>query len=149
MDIIQLIDHLENLVNESRSIPLSNNIAVDLDRILDLIDQMKSSIPIEIQEAKKITGNKERIQIQAKEEAKRIIALAREEASKYISDESIVEQAQLKANEIIAIAQNDAENLRIQADAYALQSLQKLEVDLERIINQVRSGISTLTEEEY
>ena len=149
MDIIQLIDHLENLVNESRSIPLSNNIAVDLDRILDLIDQMKSSIPIEIQEAKKITGNKERIQIQAKEEAKRIISLAREEASKYISDESIVEQAQLKANEIIAIAQNDAENLRIQADAYALQSLQKLEVDLERIINQVRSGISTLTEEEY
>jgi cell division septum initiation protein DivIVA len=149
MDIIQLIDHLENLVNESRSIPLSNNIAVDLDRILDLIDQMKSSIPIEIQEAKKISGNRERIQIQAKEEAKRIISLAREEASKHISDESIVEQAQLKANEIIAIAQNDAENLRIQADAYALQSLQKLEIDLERIMNQVRSGIATLTEDDY
>lgn len=149
MDIIQLIDHLEALVNESRSIPLSNNIAVDLDRILDLIDQMKSSIPREIQEAKKITGNKERIQIQAKEEAKRIIALAREEVANLVDDESIVEQSHLKANEIIAAAQHEAENLRIQADAYALQSLQKLELDLERIMNQVRSGIVSLTEEEY
>ena len=41
MDILHLVDRLEELFNESRAIPLTKNVAVDEDRMLDLIDQMR------------------------------------------------------------------------------------------------------------
>jgi len=48
MDILQLVDKLEELFNESRPLPLTNNVIVDEDRMLDLIDQMRVAIPDEV-----------------------------------------------------------------------------------------------------
>ncbi len=45
MDILQLIDRLEELFNESKNIPLTRNVMVDEDRMLDIIDQMRIAIP--------------------------------------------------------------------------------------------------------
>ena len=47
MDILQLIDRLEELFNESKAIPLTRNVMVDEDRMLDIIDQMRIAIPEE------------------------------------------------------------------------------------------------------
>ena len=48
MDILQLIDRLEELFNESKAIPLTRNVMVDEDRMLDIIDQMRIAIPEEV-----------------------------------------------------------------------------------------------------
>ena len=45
MDILHLVDRLEELVNEGRRLPLSNKVMVDEQKIWDLIDQMRISIP--------------------------------------------------------------------------------------------------------
>ena len=44
MDILQLIDRLEELFNESKNIRLTRNVMVDEDRMLDIIDQMRIAI---------------------------------------------------------------------------------------------------------
>ena len=51
MDILQLIDRLEELFNESKNIPLTRNVMVDEDRMLDIIDQMRIAIPEEVKKA--------------------------------------------------------------------------------------------------
>ena len=47
MDILQLIDRLEELFNDGKPIPFTHNVAVDEDRMLDIIDQMRIAIPEE------------------------------------------------------------------------------------------------------
>src|SRR5436189_1239570 len=57
MDILQLIDRLEELFNESKAIPLTRNVMVDEDRMLDIIDQMRIAIPEEVKKAQQLLGN--------------------------------------------------------------------------------------------
>ncbi|NMC54377.1 MAG: ATPase, partial [Chloroflexi bacterium] len=45
MDILHLVDRLEELFNESRSVPFTHSVIVDEDLMLDIIDQMRVSIP--------------------------------------------------------------------------------------------------------
>jgi hypothetical protein len=42
MDILHLVDRLEELLNQSRPLPFTHNVMVDEDRMLDIIDQMRS-----------------------------------------------------------------------------------------------------------
>ena len=71
MDILQLIDRLEELFNESKSIPLTRNVMVDEDRMLELIDQMRIAIPEEVKKAQQLVAHRDRVMAQAQEESNR------------------------------------------------------------------------------
>lgn len=146
MDILHLVDRLEELFNESRPIPFTNNVVVDEDRMLDLIDQMRVAIPDQVKKAQKLISERDRTLAQAQEEANRTIKLARERSEGLMERDSIVEAAQARADQVLKQAQLDAEATRREADQYVLEALTSLEVELERIISQVRNGIRTLQE---
>jgi len=80
MDILHLVDRLEELFNESRVIPLTHSVVVDENRFMDIIDQMRVSVPDEIKKAQQINVQRDRILAQAQEEANRTLALAREKS---------------------------------------------------------------------
>ncbi len=80
MDILHLVDRLEEIVNTGKAVPLTRNVIVDTTALMDIIDQMRISIPEEIKKAQQITAQKDRILAQAQEEANRTVALAREKA---------------------------------------------------------------------
>lgn len=144
MDILHLVDRLEELFNESRPIPLTNNVVVDEDRFLDLIDQMRVAIPDEVKKAQKLVSERDRTLAQAQEEAQRTIKLARDKGENLIGRDSIVEAAQARADQIIDQAKIDAEAIRREADEYALEILTNLEIEMERILTQVRNGIRAI-----
>lgn len=144
MDILHLVDRLEELFNESRSLPFTSNVIVDEDRMLDLIDQMRVAIPEEVKSAQKMVSERDRTMAQAQEEAQRTIRLAREKGDTLIERDSIVEAAQARAEQILEQAKLDAEATRHEADQYVLDSLQNLELEMERILNQVRNGVRAL-----
>jgi len=144
MDILHLVDRLEELFNESRPIPFTNNVIVDEDRMLDIIDQMRVAIPDQVKQAEKLLAERDRTLAQAQEEASRTVQLAREKSEGLLERDSIVEAAQTKGEQIIEQAQRDAEATRLEADNYVLETLTTLEIEMERIINQVRNGIRTL-----
>lgn len=144
MDILHLIDRLEELFNESRPIPFTHNVIVDEDRMLDLIDQMRVAIPEEVKKSQQVLAQKDRILAQAQEEANRTLALAREKSEQLIERDALVQSAQARADQVVAQIQADAEMQRIEADRYVVDTLKNLEMELERYINQVRNGITTL-----
>jgi len=144
MDILHLVDRLEELFNESRPIPLTNNVIVDEDRMLDIIDQMRVAIPEQVKLAEKLLAERDRTLAQAQEEAKRTVNLAREKSEGMLERDSIVEAAQTRADQILQQAQLDAEATRAEADEYVLDTLTNLEIEMERILNQVRNGIRAL-----
>jgi cell division septum initiation protein DivIVA len=144
MDILHLVDRLEELFNESRPIPLTHNVIVDEDRFLDLIDQMRISIPEEVKKAQQVYSQKDRVLAQAQEEANRTIALAREKADTLVEKDAIAQDAQRRAGQILEQARMEAENVKAGAEQYSMDALMNLEIELERLLNQVRNGIQVL-----
>jgi dsDNA-specific endonuclease/ATPase MutS2 len=148
MDILQLIDRLEELFNESKSIPLTRNVMVDEDRMLDIIDQMRIAIPEEVKKAQQLLGQRDRVLAQAQEEANRTLELARQKADQMVAKDMVAQEAIRRAEQIVAQARNEAENIRADADEYAMTSLMQLQDELEQITNQVANGIRLLKDEQ-
>lgn len=144
MDILHLVDRLEELFNESRPIWFTHSVLVDEDRMLDLIDQMRVSIPEEIKKAQQILAQKDRILAQAQEEANRTLALAREKAEQFVERDAIIQAAQARAEQIIQQSRNEVEFTKREADEYVIETLTRLEGELEKILTQVRNGVMAL-----
>jgi len=148
MDILQLIDRLEELFNESKAVPLTRNVMVDEDRMLDIIDQMRIAIPEEVKKAQQLLSQRDRVLAQAQEEANRTLELARQKSDQLVTKDTVAQEAQRRADQIIAQSRVEAENIRADADDYAMSSLTQLEAELERITNQVANGIRLLSNEQ-
>ncbi len=144
MDILHLVDRLEELFNESRPIPLTHSVIVDEDRILEIIDQMRISIPEEVKKAQQIIAQRDRVLAQAQEEANRTIGLAKQKMEELLTRDAIVQAAQTRSEQILAQARVDAETTRREADDYIIESLGQLESELTRLLTQARNGIAKL-----
>jgi vacuolar-type H+-ATPase subunit H len=147
MDILHLVDRLEELFNESRAFPFTRNVMVDEDKMLDIIDQMRVTVPEEVKKAQTLLTQKDRILAQAQEEAGRIVALAKEKAEQIVEREAIVKSAQTRATQIVNQAREDANVTRRDADDYVIDSLQSMEEEVTRLLTQVRNGIRKIEED--
>jgi len=148
MDILHLVDCLEELFNNSKPIPLSRSVVVDENSFMDIIDQMRISIPEEIKKAQQIIAQKDRILAQAQEEANRTVTIAREKSERMVEKSDIYQSAQTKAEDITRQAQLDAEQALHDADRYVADTLMGLERELKRVLAQVENGINAIQPKE-
>lgn len=145
MDILHLVDRLEELFNDSRPIPLTHSVIVDEDRMLEIIDQMRISIPEEVKKSQQVIAQRDRVLAQAQEEANRTISLAKQKGEEIVDRDAIVQAAQARAEQILEQARADVETVRSDADEYVIESLTALEAELNRLLGQARNGIAKLT----
>lgn len=141
MDIQHLVDRLEDLIDEGRHMPFSKYTLVDEERALEIIDQMRISIPEEIEKASRVLATRDRIMAQANEEAARVVQIARQRSEHLLDQEVSVQAAQNRAANIIEQARQEAEALIVEADGYVLEVLTQLEQDLLKTLTVVRNGI--------
>ena len=45
MDVLVLIDKLDDLVHNAKSVPMTDQVRVDKEEIYDILDQMRATIP--------------------------------------------------------------------------------------------------------
>lgn len=140
IDILYLVDHLENLVASSRRMPLVNQILLKEADILSILDQMRTSIPDEIKQARRIIQDKERFLAQAQDDASKIIERAHEDAKEAVTRENL-----------LRLADEKAEQIKIEADAYVVETLRALrdhltsiEIDIDRSILSIEKGLASL-----
>ena len=100
---------------------------IDRRRLLDLVDQLRAAVPVEVREARDTLNRKEEVLAQAQSEAERILEDAKRDAD-----------AKREEGGRLASEQMD------EADRYALEMLRKLEQQLAAFMASVRSGIDTL-----
>lgn len=159
MDILYLVDRLENLVASSRRMPLVNQILIKEADILSIIDQMRTSIPDEIKQARRIIQDKERILAQAQSEASALLAKAREETERAMNQQGLLRAAETRSKELVNQAEEQAhamihsveeesEQLKIDADGYVVETLTNLrdhlssiEMDVSRTILSIEKGL--------
>ena len=149
---------METLVETSKSVPVSGNILVDRKKVMELVDQLRLTIPEEIRSAEDVLSQKDQILNTAATDARRTKSRAEDELRNRLNSSELVTQAESRAAETIRNAeeritrmlqQSEAEALsrKTEADAYALRSLRAMEVELGKIAGSVRKGIEVLAEQ--
>ena len=166
MDILHLIDRLEELVGEARKLPVGGGAVISRQRLLDLVDRMRVAVPKEVYDAREIIERRDEVLAEASGEASRLIARAQEEVETRLKEKEVVKAAEERARQILAQAQARMEELsrgaeaqaaaRLddaqeaareqmrEADVYALQTLKRLEAELNEFIATAQRGIETL-----
>jgi len=166
VDILHLIDRLEELVGEARKLPVGGGAVISRQRLLDLIDRMRVAVPKEVYDAREIIEKREEVLADAGAEASRLIARAQEEVETRLKETEVVKASEERARQILAQAQARMEELSREAevqaaarlddaqaaareqmreaDVYALQTLKKLETELNEFIATVQRGMETL-----
>jgi hypothetical protein len=166
VDILHHIDRLEELVGEARKLPVGGGLVLSRQRLLDLIDRMRVAVPKEVYDARDVIEKRDEVLADATAEASRIIARAKEEVEERLKETEVVKAAEERARQILAQgqerllelsreaeaqaagrlddAQEAAREQMREADVYALQTLRKLETELNEFIATVRRGVDTL-----
>ena len=141
-----LVEQLERRVADGRKMPLSNNVMIDGPAALDLIDQLRVSVPEEVRQAKRTNQDAERILEKAQDEADDIVARAQEQAAFLIEERELTRAAEVRSQEIVADGQAQADEIRHGAEEYAASVLVKLEGEVVKLLQGIRRGIAMLDE---
>ena len=140
MDVLVLIDKLDDLIHNARSVPLTDSVMIDREEIYDLLDQMRSTIPEEVKQARWIVKERQEMLAEAKQEAERLIAEAQQRAEQLAAEEEIVRVAERQSNDLLEDAREREREIRLGAEDYADEVLSNLEVNLDKFLAAVRRG---------
>jgi vacuolar-type H+-ATPase subunit H len=140
MNVLALIEYLEEEVGTASNVPLSNKCAVDREKCLDIINDIREGLPTEILEAEEINKEKEQILSDAEKEAEQIIEDANEKVEQMVDQNKITQMAYEKAEEVIQNAETSAREIRLSANEYVEDILADLESYIQRNLDIVRQN---------
>lgn len=140
MSIDNLLDEMETLLVEAARLPFTNKRVVEEDDLAKFLDELRELLPKELEEAKKIIADRERILDEAQKEAQNIVEQAKSYVIKLTDENVINKQAQEQANELMLQASKNASNLQSDAVIYAEQVFNHVLNNLEQTLEVVRQG---------
>ena len=144
MDTRKLLEELENVIDSATEVPFSNTKMVDKDEIERLIDAINQSLPNELESARRIVADKERILLDAEKKADDTIAQAKDYIARITEESELVKQAQERANEVVTAANHSAEELRSSSVTYATDVLKYVETNMENMLDTLKKNRQSL-----
>jgi cell division septum initiation protein DivIVA len=122
--LYETVDELTTVIENARSVPMSGSCMVPRDHLLDLLDELRESLPEEVQQAGAIVEQRTEILQQAQAEAERLTGRTRSETEQVIGSarrqrDELIGTARRQRDEILAAAQQQADELLAQAEAEA------------------------------
>jgi cell division septum initiation protein DivIVA len=136
--LYETVDELTTLVENARSVPMSGSCMVPRDHLLDLLDDLRETLPAEVQRAGRIVEQRTEILEQAQAEAERLTEETRAEC------EDLVASAQRTRDEVLGMARRSRDELIAQAQGEAEEVLGRADAEAERIIAEARQAAEVL-----
>jgi hypothetical protein len=140
VDLIERIDELQMLVEEAKAVPLSSSAVINRDEFLELLAQLKESVPDEIRQARWMARDRDELLAKARKEAERVLADAQEQRDRLLSRTEIVHAAQREAEKLADEARERATKIQLEAEDYIDQKLAGFEILLQKTIGTVGKG---------
>lgn len=110
--IEQIIDDIEAYIDGCKYSALSSTkIIVNKEELEELISELRMKTPEEIKRYQKIISNKESILADAQAKADQILAQAQIHTNELVSEHQIMQQAYAQANEVVQIATKQAQEI--------------------------------------
>ena len=104
MEIFTLLETLEDILENSKTVPFTEKSIVEKDQLLDIIKEIRLKLPEELKQAKWVKEERQRILVEAQNEADEIIKEAENRIISMIDEHEITKKAYDKKTEIIADA---------------------------------------------
>lgn len=144
VDFMYLLDRLEEALAEGSRVPLTARTLVDEQECLNIVDQIRSALPIEIVRARKMLADQEQLLAQAREDADRVVRNAEIRAGRMIEEHALTRNAQARAVQIEDKAEHDAREIRAEAERYAELILSRIAGRLDGALDTVKAGLREL-----
>jgi hypothetical protein len=143
MSVYRVLDKLEAYVHEGTWLPAGYRILSE-ERLLELVEKVRASLPEEVGRAKVIAKDQERMMRAAQEKAQAIVDEAASKHEELVDENEIVRRARTTADVLMNEAQERARKTREGADRYAAEVLHEMEGRLAGALGAVRKGRDVL-----
>jgi cell division septum initiation protein DivIVA len=140
VDVQAKLDELTALIENARAMPMSASCVVNRGEVLAHLDEIRSLLPTEFDEARRVLDDKGAVIAEGHVEAEQIIEAAKAERVRMISRTEVMREASKEAEALRAAATGDSERMRREIDDYVDGKLANFEVVLHKTLQAVDKG---------
>ena len=140
-DVNRLIDMLYERIEEAKAPALKPGMSiVDRDEMLDLLDELRAQLPVEIKRAQELLAAREKFVDDAKRDVDRMMRQAELDAKAKVSESEVLYAAKEKARQIITRAEERSRQLYQVANEYAEDALARTEEAVQAALDEVKQS---------
>ena len=138
-DVNRLIDMLYERIEDAKSPALKPNMSmVDRDELLDLLDELRAQLPVEIKRAQELLSARDKFVEDAKRDVDRMMRQAELDAKTKVSDSEVLYAAKEKARQMVARAEERCRQLYQVTNEYAEDALARTEEAVQMALDEVK-----------
>lgn len=142
--IAEVLEELITEIEHARAVPLSNNVMINQEEILDRLHQAVEELPEELRAARWMVRERESYIARTNEKAQELVNQARDESKQLVSENYVVQEAVEEANALVRNAESEARRIRLEAEDYAERHLAEAEMvlgELYRYVTEARAEL--------
>ena len=140
-DTNRLIDMIYERIEEAKAPALKPTMSiVERNEILDLLDELRAQLPVELRRAQELLAAREKFVDEAKRDVERMMRQAELEAKTKVSESEVLYAAREKARQIIATAEERSRQLYQVANEYAEDVMARTEEAVQAALDEVKES---------
>lgn len=143
-EVQDLVSEMIIAISEAKTIPASGRVIVDREQMLQTLEMLRDRLPEELRAARWMVRERETFVARTNERVRELVQRARQKADEMIAETNIIAEATEEANILVRRAEDQAHRIRLEAEDYAEDRLQRLEGLLSRVLDQIREVRSEL-----
>lgn len=140
MNILNLLNALEEELNGGKGLPFANKVIIDKERCLEIIDEIKLSMPEDIKQAEWLNTERQKLIADANNEYRRIIKEAEARADALVLESEITQRAVVQSKNLMEVSENNAREIRLGSKEYADYLLSDIEKFLLKQVEVLREN---------
>ena len=138
-DVQRLLDMLYGMIDEAKSAAFSSEkCIINRDEALDLLDEVRAKLPLEIKKAQELVRAREEYVSAAKKEVEKMLRQAELDAKVIVSESETLQQARQRSSEIIRRAESRSKELYHVANTY--DALRRTEEAIQMALDEVKES---------
>ena len=136
----ELVNSLYEMVQDAGAVPFTDKCMLERDRVLDMLDELRVSLPSDIKMAQDIVEKRNELIAAGKREADALRKQAEEAARTMVNETEIVKAARMKAKEIMVNAETQSRELQKAANMYCEDTLKRTEESVALGLEEVKKA---------
>ncbi len=140
MDSVEKLASAISMIEEARGVPLSASCVVHRGEMLELLDEARAGLPVDLDSAQKVISARDAIIEEGRLSAEQMITMAREDVARMVEQASIVQLARDEARRILDEAREQGLQEKAEVEEYIDGRLATLEVILNKTQDAVARG---------
>ena len=136
-NIFEILEQLIADVSEAKSVPLSGNVLIDRDQVLERLQKIQAELPNELRAARWMVREREAFIARTNERAKELTDKAQAESRRLISDNHVLAEAVEEANILVRRAEGDSRRMRLEAEDEIDNHLSRVETLLTELLGRI------------